>query len=78
MIAKSNYSGHPGIVYFLMLDTCSLSARLASRAVPEGDITIRLQDKFVYDKAERNQGKILLQKTQSQAIKATPAARITK
>ncbi|MCK5837265.1 MAG: 2Fe-2S iron-sulfur cluster binding domain-containing protein, partial [Desulfobacula sp.] len=52
--------------------------RLVCQAVPEGDITIRLEDNFVYDKAKRNQGKILVQKTQSQTFKPTPAVRITK
>ncbi|SMC85457.1 Uncharacterized 2Fe-2 and 4Fe-4S clusters-containing protein, contains DUF4445 domain [Desulfocicer vacuolatum DSM 3385] len=35
--------------------------RLACQAIPEKDITIRLEDNFVYDKATRNQGRILLQ-----------------
>ena len=35
--------------------------RLACQAIPEKDITIHLEDNFVYDKGTRNQGRILLQ-----------------
>ena len=35
--------------------------RLACQAIPEKDITIRLEDNYVYDKETRNQGRILLQ-----------------
>ena len=52
--------------------------RLACQAVPEKDITLRLEDNFVYDKAHRNQGRILLQKTMPRQNNAAPAVKLVK
>lgn len=52
--------------------------RLACRSIPEGDATIRLEDNFVYDKMELDQGRILLQNNKSIAFKIEPAVKITK
>ena len=52
--------------------------RLACQAIPEGDCTIRLEDNYIYDKSDRNQGRILLQNMNSEAVKVVPAVKITK
>jgi len=51
--------------------------RLACQAVPEGDVTIRLENNFAYDKIFMNQGKILGQNAKSGTKKANPAVKIT-
>ena len=52
--------------------------RLACQAIPGNDLTIRLEDNFVYDKAERNQGRILLQNHLIKQNGAAPAVKIFK
>ena len=52
--------------------------RLACQAIPGGDCTIRLEDNYIYDKSDRNQGRILLQNMNSEAVKVVPAVKITK
>jgi len=50
--------------------------RLACQAVPEGDVTIRLEDNFAYDSKIMNQGRILGQNAKSGTGKANPAVKI--
>ncbi|OGR24278.1 MAG: hypothetical protein A2277_14230 [Desulfobacterales bacterium RIFOXYA12_FULL_46_15] len=52
--------------------------RLACRTFPMEDISIRLGDNFIHDKADRSQGKILLHATLSGTIAFNPAATVTK
>ncbi len=63
-------------------DICALDdkkgLRLACQAIPEKDLTIRLEDNFVYDKADRNQGRILLENRLTQQNGAAPAIKLIK
>ena len=52
--------------------------RLACQAIAQKDITIRLEDNFVYDKADRNQGRILLQNNLINPKGALPAVQLIK
>ena len=51
--------------------------RLACQAVPQGDVTIRLENNFAYDNKAMNQGRILGQRTKGGTGKADPAVNIT-
>ena len=52
--------------------------RLACQAIPEKNLTIRLEDNFVYDKAEHNQGRILLQNSLTKRNGTLPAIQLIK
>jgi uncharacterized 2Fe-2S/4Fe-4S cluster protein (DUF4445 family) len=51
--------------------------RLACQAIPEGDVTIRLEDNFAYENKDMDQGRILGQNAKSGTKKIDPAVKIT-